>query len=69
MKIYRFVARAGKQKKMHGIFKGLDFEKANIPDGEFEELMSFIKAIDNIFRIRTKLYQRMGYLYGRNNGK
>lgn len=42
MKIYRFVARAGKQKKMHGIFKGLDFEKANIPDGEFEELMSFI---------------------------
>ena len=44
MKIYRFVARAGKQKKMHGIFKGLDFEKANIPDGEFEELMSFINS-------------------------
>lgn len=44
MKIYRFVARAGKQKKMRGIFKGLDFGKANIPDGEFEELMSFINS-------------------------
>lgn len=42
MKIYRYVARAGRQKTMHGIFRGLDFEKAHIPEGEYEELMSFI---------------------------
>ena len=44
MKIYRFVARNSRQRKMHGIFRGLDFEAAHIPDGEYEEVMAPINS-------------------------
>lgn len=42
IKLYRFVARNCYQKKMHGILRGLNYEKAKIPDGEYEMVLGFL---------------------------
>ena len=57
VKVYRFVARNCYQKKMHGVFRGLNFEKAKIPDGEYEEIMGVINSelpVPNIIMKNTE---------------
>lgn len=48
MKIYRFVAKNCYQKKWHGILRGLNFEKAHIPDGEYEEVLGYLNENLNV---------------------